>query len=122
MSYLVFQHDSKVNLFRYDKLFDFAHADLLCVIDDIRRSKNCKPNDILDLTVSLDGTWKKRGHQSMYCIVFLIEAESGYCLDFEILSKRCELCEAKQRTLSTTQFKKWVSEQALLFNNISSLF
>jgi hypothetical protein len=89
-------------------LFDFAHADFLSLINDIRRSKQCKPDDILDLTVSLDGTWKKRGHQSMYGIVFLIEADSGYCLDFETLSKRCELCEAKQRTLTAFQFKKWV--------------
>ncbi|CAF4142249.1 unnamed protein product [Rotaria magnacalcarata] len=91
----------------YDELFDFAHIDFLSLIDDIRRSKQCEPNDVLNLTVSLDGTWKKRGHQSMYGIVFLIEAELGYCLDFETLSKRCELCEVKQRILTASQFKKW---------------
>ncbi|CAM4951180.1 unnamed protein product [Rotaria socialis] len=73
---------------KYDQLFDFTHIDFLSLIDDIRRSKQCEPNDVLNLTVSLDGTWKKRGHQSMYGIVFLIEAESGYCLDFETLRLR----------------------------------
>jgi hypothetical protein len=90
-------------------LFDFAHADLLSLINDIRRNKRCKPDDVLNLTVSLDGTWKKRGHQSMYGIVFLIDADSGYCLDFETLSKRCELCEAKERTSTSDQLKRWVT-------------
>ena len=87
-------------------MFDFAHADFLSLISEIRQNKQYGPNDILDLTVSLDGTWKKRGHHSMYGIVFLIEADSGYCLDFETMSKRCELCEGKERTLTSIQFQK----------------
>jgi hypothetical protein len=80
----------------------------LSLINDIRGSKRCEPNDVLDLTVSLDGSWKKRGHQSMYGIVFLIETDSAYCLDSEILSKRCEICEAKESTLTSAQFKSWI--------------
>ncbi|CAF4470706.1 unnamed protein product [Rotaria magnacalcarata] len=91
----------------YDQLFYFAHQDFLCLIDDVRRANQCELNVVMDLTVSLDGTWKKRGHQSLYGIVFLIEAESGYCLDFETVSKRCELCEGKKRTLTTIQFERW---------------
>ena len=92
------------------------------MIRDIRRTKLCEPNDILDVTVYLDGTWKKRGHQFVYGIVFLIEAESGRCLDFEVLSKRYELCEAKRRTLTMTKFERWVSEEALLFDDKSPIF
>ena len=47
----------------------------------------------------------------MYGIVFLIEADSGYCLDFETMSKRCELCEGKERTLTSVQFQKWVKRK-----------
>lgn len=94
--------------FSYDQLCSFAHTDILSIINDIRRNRQCKSGDILDLTVSLDGTWKKRGHQSLYGIVYLIDADSGYCLDFETLSKRCEQCELKARTSTTVQFNKWV--------------
>lgn len=81
------------------------------MVSEIRQNKKCGLNDVLDLTVSLDGTWKKRGHHSMYGIVFLIEADSGYCLDFETMSKRCELCEAKERELTAIQLQKWVKRK-----------
>lgn len=103
-------------------MFEFAHADLLSLINDIRASKRCEPNDILDLTISLDGTWKKRGHQSMYGVVFLIEADSGYCLDFETLSKRCEICEAKERTLTSAKFKSWVMQRSSIIRQDKSVF
>jgi hypothetical protein len=78
------------------------------LINKIRNDLQSDSKTILNLTVSLDGTWKKRGHQSMYGVVFLIDADSGFCLDFETLSTRCETCEGKQRTLTPAQFKKWV--------------
>ncbi|CAF3259605.1 unnamed protein product [Rotaria sp. Silwood2] len=79
----------------YDQLFDFAHADFLTLINEIRNNAKCDSKTILNLTVSLDGTWKKRGHHSMYGVVFLIDADSGFCLDFETLSTRCGTCEYK---------------------------
>ena len=105
MSCFLLHIPSCVVSFRYDQLFEFAHADFLSLIDDIRRSKQCQPDDVLDLTVSLDGTWKKRDQQSILVIVILIEADSGYCLNFETLSKRGKMCDANQRILTTAQFK-----------------
>ena len=96
--------------FRYDQLFEFAHRDLRFLVDGIRTRESCGSNDVLDMTISLGGTWKKRGHQSTYIIVFLINADSGYCLDFETLSKRCEVCEAKGRSLTKYQFNRWVRQ------------
>lgn len=95
-------------VFRYDQLFDYAQIRLKSLIDQIRLDRQCDRDQVLDLTVSIDGTWKKRGHQSMYGIVFLIEADSGFCIDFETLSTRCEMCESKQRSLKAGQFRKWV--------------
>jgi hypothetical protein len=69
--------------FRYDQLFDHVHADVLELIQEIRIDRSWGADEVLDLTVSLDGTWKERGHQSMYGILFLIESESDYCADFE---------------------------------------
>ncbi len=96
-------------------MFDFAHTDCLSLIDEIRLNQGCDSKTILNLTVSLDGTWKKRGHQSLYGVVFLIDADSGYCLDFETLSKRCEACETKERTLTTKEFRRWVRSSNFFF-------
>ncbi|CAF3720422.1 unnamed protein product [Rotaria sordida] len=60
----------------YDKLFAYVHNDFSLLINQIRRDKGYRPQEVMNLTISLDGTWKKRGHQSMYGIVFLIESNT----------------------------------------------
>jgi len=90
-------------------LHQFVQKQFELLVKNIKESANVNDFDsILNICVSIDGTWKKRGHQSMYGIVFLIDADSGYCLDFETLSKRCEQCEGKQRTSTAAQFNRWV--------------
>lgn len=42
---------------------------------------------VLDITVSYDGTWQKRGFTSKYGIGYCIEVLTGLVIDFEILSK-----------------------------------
>ncbi|CAF1521043.1 unnamed protein product [Adineta steineri] len=91
----------------YDQLLDFVYVDFLTLINEIRNNAKCDSKTIWNLTISLDGTWKKRGHHSMYGVVFLIDADSGFCLHFETLSTRCETCEVRERSLTPTKFNKW---------------
>ena len=41
----------------------------------------------LDVAVSFHGTWAKRGHTSLFGVVFAISVDSGEVLDYEVLSK-----------------------------------
>lgn len=41
-------------------------------------------NDVLDITVSCNGTWQKRGHTSLYSIGAVIDTITGPVVDFEI--------------------------------------
>lgn len=52
--------------------------------------------DIIDVTVTCDGTWSKRGFTATYGVVVVIAWESGQVLDYEIKSKRCIVC-ARQK-------------------------
>ncbi len=47
---------------------------------------------MVDVSVSFDGTWAKRGHTSMFGVVFAISIDSGEVLDYEVLSKFCKVC------------------------------
>lgn len=76
-----------------------AHTDL-CSLDD---------NTILDLTVSYDGSWHKRGFTSKYGIGCCIELTTGLVIDVEVISKYCRLCESMGQKLkdSPQQFQLW---------------
>lgn len=68
-----------------------------------------KEGDIIDLSVSYDGTWQKRGHTSLYGIGIVIETITGLVIDFEILSKYCHECVtcAKDLGENSMEYKLW---------------
>ena len=68
------------------------------------------PTEIIDVAVTCDGTWSKRGFTATYGVVLVVSWETGMVLDYEILSKRCNTCE-RQKTRwreDSNQFKEWM--------------
>ncbi|GFU99766.1 uncharacterized protein TNCV_1918781 [Trichonephila clavipes] len=59
-----------------------------------------KEMGVLDITVSFDGSWQKRGYKSLYGIGVVIDLLTGLVIDYEILSKYCTECTAAVRDLS----------------------
>ena len=55
-------------------------------------SKSSNVNDVSACQVSVDGTWQKRGHQSLNSIVTAISRENGKCFDSILLTKFCKAC------------------------------
>ena len=54
--------------------------------------------ELIDLTVSYDGSWMKRGHNSAYGIGCVIDTVTGLVLDLTVLSSYCQACScAKAR-------------------------
>ena len=49
-------------------------------------------NAILDLTVSFDGTWMRRGHKSLYGVGFVVEVVTGLVIDYHVMSLYCQSC------------------------------
>lgn len=66
-----------------------------------------KDDTILDITVSYDGSWQKRGFTSKYGIGCCIEILTGLVIDFEVLSKFCNQCEVQKRKTKPEEFQKW---------------
>ncbi|CAF1659817.1 unnamed protein product [Adineta ricciae] len=115
MSILCLKIPNKTNfipqvLQTYDSLYAYVQEHFRSVVQDIRSSHNVESNNtdqFVDLAVSMDGTWKKRGFVSHYGIVFVIELESGLALDYEVLSTRCEKCEKNKRERTARDFRSW---------------
>ena len=78
------------------------------VADIIREDENATIN----ISVSFDGTWQKRGFTSRHGIGVCIDILTGLVLDFEVLSSYCHACtlrESARRDGKITQeeFESW---------------
>ena len=70
--------------------------------------KDAVPDEILNVTVTCDATWQKRGHQSLYGVMVVASWETGQVLDIEVLSKWCKDCHAKRHLDPTSiEFLDW---------------
>ena len=82
--------------FRLRNLFRFENSQ---VTDD----------SVEDIAVSFDGTWAKRGHTSLYGVVFVLSADTGEVLDYHIMSKFCKACsmwESKKES-DLQKYNEW---------------
>lgn len=68
--------------------------------------------DVIDITVSYDGTWHKRGHTSQYGVGLVIDVLTGLVVDFEVLSKFCHMCSFAITDLgqNSPEFHFWFEE------------
>ena len=70
--------------------------------DDAAELRKVVPKDqVLDITVTCDGTLARRGFQSLYGIVVVVLWNSEKVLDVEVLSKHCQAC-AKHHEINTS--------------------
>ena len=62
--------------------------------DDAKFHGFASSDDIVDVAVSCDGTWQKRGHRSQYEVQAAISAVTGKVIDYEIESRFCKNCQS----------------------------
>ncbi|GFW51236.1 uncharacterized protein TNCV_3595181 [Trichonephila clavipes] len=75
----------------------------------VKVDASLKNQEIIDVSVSYDGTWQKRGHTSNLGLGIIIDILSGLVLDFEVLSKCCHNCVVAGRDMGvdSAEFHIW---------------
>ncbi|GFX00012.1 uncharacterized protein TNCV_3080081 [Trichonephila clavipes] len=75
----------------------------------VKVDTSLKNQEIIDVSVSYDGTWQKRGHTSNLGLGIIIDVLSGLVLDFEVLSKYCQNCVVAGRDMGvdSAEFHIW---------------
>ena len=59
-------------------------------------------------SVTVDGTWQKRGHTSKIGVVFVISVDTGEILDYEIKSLFCRECQKHEgQDKESLPYKSW---------------
>lgn len=68
-----------------------------------------KGQEVIDVHVSYDGSWHKRGFTSNYGFVSVIEINTGLAIDFETFSKYCHICAINAAELGeeSDEYKAW---------------
>lgn len=65
-------------------------------------------SEVLDITVTCDGTWSKRGFTARYGVVVIASWDSGQVLDCEILTKYFSECVARDKMdKQSDEYNKW---------------
>ena len=59
-----------------------AEAEMEKAVEEIRAAANVGKNETMDITVSCDGTWARRGFQSLYGMVSAIHVDTGKVMDY----------------------------------------
>lgn len=62
---------------------------------------------VMDIAVTFDGTWSKRGHTPNYGFGFVISVETGQVLDYSFKSKICWVCSHQKADKESDEYKEW---------------
>ncbi|EFN63257.1 hypothetical protein EAG_00150, partial [Camponotus floridanus] len=84
----------------YDRIIQHVHTSVKKVfnvssknaIEDEKKENEAREQPLLNLTVSGDGSWKKRGFSSLYGVTTLIAYYSGKVIDLVVKSSYCHAC------------------------------
>ena len=87
-----------------------AHASICQAVQNIR-DRNSTPHDhTMDISVSCDATWARRGFSSLHGVVIVISLDTGQVLDYEVLSRKCSTCQRKalqNPNVESQEFQEW---------------
>ncbi len=64
-------------------------------------------SEIVDCLVSVDGTWQKRGYQSLLGAVYVIEYQTGKVLHYKVICKFCHDCNLHKNCDNDADFLAW---------------
>ena len=67
---------------------------------------------ILNVSVSYDGSWQRRGHSSHNGMAAVIDLMTGLPIDFEVLSNFCLKCKIASEKPSSEDLEQWKAKHA----------
>ena len=98
-----------------------AGASMKWARNEVRRHYNAEYDNEVEILVSCDGTWQKRGFTSLYGAVFVIAHETRKVLDYEVMSKVCAGCRRWEgKDMNTREYDEWKSTHICASNYVES--
>lgn len=99
-----------------------AETSMMDAIEELRQKHDASDSDIVDIDVSGDGSWQRRGYSSHNGVVTVISLETGKVVDVEPMSKTCKACSLKEKLKisNPTAYAHWKNSHICKFNYTGS--
>ncbi|XP_076462944.1 uncharacterized protein LOC143295248 [Babylonia areolata] len=82
-------------------------------VEDLQEALDKGENPVINISVSYDGTWQKRGFTSLYGVGICINILTGLIIDYCVLSKYCHACKlAESKNLPDPELAAWKEAHA----------
>ena len=96
------QHLARVSL-------ECCSENMLAASAHLHQLHSADPRALIDVAVTCDGTWSKRGFTATHGVIVVISWESGQVLVFQIMTKRCSVCARQKNVMDETseEYAKW---------------
>ena len=97
----------------YENYKKAAQGNMKEATRDVRKNKlkeNFSEDQVVDIDASFDGTWQKRGYSSLNGVVTVISQDSGKCIDYRIMSKKCSVCSSWQNKRGTPEYDRFIAD------------
>ena len=80
-----------------------AEPSMKATVDDIRKYLlgGNEEETVVDVDISADGSWQKRGFSSLNSLVTIIRLSNGKCLAYDAMAKKCKSCEVWESKTDT---------------------
>ena len=68
--------------------------------------------DVLDISVSFDGTWLTRGHNFHIGMGYVVDLLTGMCVDAYVMCTYCQICKSTGKALyqeKPSEYATWLA-------------
>ena len=79
----------------------------------MKKDSSLMENSTIDIGVSYDGSWHRRGHTSHHGVGTIIEPKTGLVIDTYVMSNYCFVC-AKGLATSDANYDAWYNNHRTL--------
>jgi hypothetical protein len=89
---------------------------------ELKESKGEQVDNIVNISVSCDGSWQRRGFSSLNGSFTAISVDSGKIIDTEVMSRYCKGCKSKAVLKKTDKiaYDLWFEKHECNINHIGS--
>ena len=98
-----------------DAAKELAENSMKTAADQLRINKE---SDVIDIGVSVDGSWQRRGFSSLNGVVAAISIDNGKVIDVEPLSRYCRECAVNSRKIKDE--KTHIEQNGCKINHVGS--
>ena len=100
-----------------------AKASMLEAADEIRMEKlegTYDTDNLVDIDISADGAWQRRGFASLNGVVTIIGVDVAKCIDYEVLTKACKACQVWEIKKGTMEYDNFMASHDCPINHSGS--